>query len=124
MNNPEVTMHTTPNRNKLIALEKAIEATGIAMALAKQIPAPLRSTADQLTRAAVSVSLNLSEGHGRCGRDRFHLWRISYASANEVDTCLRILVNAGVLDTAQASQAISLFDEVRAMTWRLMHPQS
>ena len=116
-------MHTRSNSNKLVALEKAIEAAGDAVALAKQIPAPLRSTADQHIRAATSVALNLSEGHGRIGRDRNHLWRIAYASAKEVDTCLQLLVAAGALDVAQASQAASLFDEVRAMTWRLLHPR-
>ena len=116
-------MHTAPNRNQLVVLENAIKATGIALTLAKQIPGPLRSVADQLTRAAVSVPLNLSEGHGRCGRDRFHLWRISYASANEVDTCLRILIDANAVNHVQATRTIHLFDEVRAMTWSLMHPR-
>ena len=45
-------------------------------------------------------------------------------SAKEVDTFLRLLANAGVVDTAHISVALELFDQVRAMTWRLLHPTS
>jgi four helix bundle protein len=74
-------------------------------------------------RAASSVPANLAEGHGRTGRDRLNLWRIAYASAKEVDTLLELLSRAGAVDRARAEQALALFDEVRAMTWRLLHPQ-
>jgi hypothetical protein len=30
---------------------------------------------------------------------------------------------AGVVDAGQAGEALKLFDQVRAMTWRLMHPK-
>jgi len=62
------------------------------------VPAPLRSLADQVVRSATSVAANLSEGHGRSGRDRPQHWRIAYASAKEVDTHLRLLVGAGAVD--------------------------
>jgi four helix bundle protein len=55
--------------------------------------------------------------------DRLHHWRIADASAKEVDTLLRLLVNANAIDRTRARQAIELFDEVRAMTWRLLHPK-
>jgi four helix bundle protein len=83
----------------------------------------LKSIADQVIRSASSVPANLSEGHGRIGRDRFHHWRIAYASAKEVDSHLRLLAQAGAIDTTKAAAAISLFDEVRAMTWRLLNPK-
>ena len=65
---------------------------------------------------------NLSEGHGRSGRDRIHHWRIAYASAKEVDTHLRLLAQIGAIDKTKTTTALELFDEVRAMTWRLLHP--
>jgi hypothetical protein len=35
---------------------------------------------------------------------------------------LRLLVQAGVVDDAKAKYPIESFDEVRAMTWRLLNP--
>jgi four helix bundle protein len=58
----------------------------------------LKSIADQVIRAGSSVPANLSEGHGRAGRDRYNRWRIAYASAREVDSQLRLLVAADAID--------------------------
>ena len=87
-----------------------------------RVTAPLKSVADQVIRSASSVAANLAEGHGRSGRDRTHLWKIAYASAKEVDSHLKLLARAGVVNGARAEEAIETFDEVRAMTWRLLHP--
>ena len=118
MNDPEVTMH-----NPLIAHSTALEAAGIALALVSRVPAPLKCLAEQVVRAASSVPANLSEGHGRTGRDRFHHWRIAYASAKEVDSHLRLLAGAGAVDHDRVEVALDLFDQVRAMTWRLLNPK-
>jgi four helix bundle protein len=118
MNTTEVSMP-----QPLIVTEKATEAAGIAIQLAIVVKAPLKSLADQLIRSASSVPANLSEGHGRIGRDRSHFWRIAYGSAKEVDVHLRLLVTAGAIDASSAAQVIQRFDEVRAMTWRLLHPK-
>jgi four helix bundle protein len=124
MNDPEVTMNSALPNNGLIAHSKALEAAGLTLALARRVQAPFRSLADQVIRAATSVPANLCEGHGRVGRDRFNHWRIAYGSAKEVDTFLRLLANAGVFDRAQTNVVLELFDQVRAMTWRLLHPIS
>jgi len=113
-----------PPPNQLIALTTALEAAGEALAIARRVPAPFRSLADQVVRSATSVAANLSEGHGRCGRDRLHHWHIAYASAKEVDTHLRLLAGAGAVDPGRARSAVELFDQVRAMTWRLLHPRA
>jgi four helix bundle protein len=73
--------------------------------------------------AAENCSPQAPEGHGRIGRDRFHHWRIAYASAKEVDSHLRLLAQTGAIDMTNATTAIDLFDEVRAMTWRLLNPK-
>ena len=124
MNDPEVIMHNAPHSNNLIAQDKALEAAGLALALVSRVPAPLKSLADQVIRSASSVPANLAEGHGRFGRDRVHHWRIAYASAKEVDCHLRLLAQAGAVDGPRTDVAILFFDEVRAMTWRLLHPIS
>ncbi|MEP0772917.1 MAG: four helix bundle protein [Acidobacteriota bacterium] len=113
---------STPNRS-LTAHELALEAAGAAVALALKLPTPLRSLADQLIRSASSVPANLAEGAGRAGRDRLHHWRIAYASAMEADSHLRLLLAPGAVDAAAAQRALDLFDPVRALTWRLIHPR-
>ena len=124
MNDQEVTMSNALTNTNLIAHEKALEAAGEAITLVMRVPAPLKSVADQVIRSASSVPANLAEGHGRSGRDRFHHWRIAYASAKEVDSHLRLLVQAGAISRAKTEKALSKFDEVRAMTWRLLNRQS
>jgi hypothetical protein len=39
-----------------------------------------------------------------------------------VDCHLRLLKDAGAVDGDDAHRALQLFDTVRAMTWRLLHP--
>jgi four helix bundle protein len=118
MNTTEVSMP-----QPLIVTEKATEAAGHAIQLAMTVRAPLKPLADQVIRAASSVPANLSEGQGRIGRDRLHFWRIAYGSAKEVDVHLRLLASAGAIDAGRAEQALQSFDEVRAMTWRFLHPR-
>ncbi len=117
-------MHDSQSSNDLIAYTVALEAATSTLALVRRVPAPFRSLADQLIRAASSVPANLAEGHGRFGKDRFYHWRIAYGSAKEVDVFLHLLVASGHIDGTKADTAAQLFDRVRAMTWRLIHPAS
>jgi four helix bundle protein len=119
MNNQEVTMH-----EPLIAHTTALKAAGIAISLVSRVPTRLKSMVDQIVRSASSVPANLAEGHGRFGKDRTYHWSIAYGSANEVDTFLRLLVEANAIEPDAAAEALSLFDEGRAMTWRLIHPKN
>jgi len=124
MNDPEVTMSDALANTNLIAHEKALAAAGDAIALVLRVPAPLKSIADQVIRSASSVPANLAEGHGRSGRDRLHFWRIAYASAKEVDSHLRLLERAGVVNTGSVARVLETLDQVRAMTWRLINPKT
>ena len=117
-------MSNAVTNTNLVAHEKALEAAGVAISLVMRVPAPLKSIADQAIRSASSVPANLAEGHGRSGRDRLHFWRIAYASAKEVDSHLHLLARAGAINQNKADRALRTFDEVRAMTWRLLHPRS
>ncbi len=123
MNDPEVTMPNALANNNLAAHEKALQAAGLAISLVMRVPSPLRTIADQVIRSANSVPANLAEGHGRSGRDRLRFWRIAYASAKEVESHLRLLAHVGVINAAKANRALKAFDEVRAMTWRLLNPE-
>ena len=124
MNDPEVSMSNAAPNTNLIAHEKALEAAGMAIRLVMRVPAPLKSIADQAIRSASSVPANIAEGHGRIGRDRSNHWRIAYASAKEVECHLRLLVHAGAISRTGARDAMKVFDQVRAMTWRLLNPMS
>ena len=121
MNDPEVTMSEPAAKSKLHAHEKALEAAGFAISCVLRVPAPLKSIADQVVRSASSVPANLAEGHGRIGRDRTKFWRIAYASAKEVDSHLRLLTHARAINRSRADEALEAFDQVRAMTWRLIN---
>jgi len=125
MNDPEETMYDdTHHRNHgLLAHRVALEAAALALQLAGNIPAPMKSLADQVIRSASSVPANLAEGAGRTGRDRKHHWRIAYASALEVGSHLELLMRVQKVDVDQARAAIDTFDRVRALTWRLLHPK-
>ena len=118
----EIMSHGLPS-NTLDVHSVALEAAGLSIALVIRVPAPLKSLADQVIRSASSVPANLSEGHGRTGRDRMRHWRIAYGSAKEVDCHLRLLLHAGAIDKNRADKALGLFDRVRAMTWRLLNPK-
>jgi four helix bundle protein len=97
-------MREIGNSSRFEVQEKAIQAAAIAIKLAMSVPA------------------NLAEGNGRSGRDRLHHFRIALASAREVDTHLRLLIGAGAVVGSRADTALQLFDDVRAMIWRLLHP--
>ena len=115
-------MQQTARKTGFDALDKAIEAASLAINIVKRVPAPLKPIADQVNRSAASVPANLAEGRGRTGRDRLHHWRIAYGSAREVDTHLQLLIGAGAVDVSRADEAIRLFDDIRAMTWRALLP--
>ncbi|HSO21886.1 MAG TPA: four helix bundle protein [Chondromyces sp.] len=123
MNDPEVTMLDALTTTDLVAHSKALAAAGTAIKLVMRVPTPLKSIADQVIRSASSVPANLAEGQGRSGRDRQHFWRIAYASAKEVDSHLRLLAHAGVVDGPGTATVLATFDEVRAMIWRLLNPR-
>jgi len=123
MNDPEVTMSNALANANLVAHEMALAAAGDAISLVLRVPAPLKSIADQVIRSASSVPANIAEGNGRSGRDRVHFWRIAYASAKEVDSHLRLLQRAGVVNSGKAERVLENLDQVRAMTWRLINPK-
>ena len=116
-------MHDTRPATGFQAHDTAIRAAAIAISLATRVPVQLRPIADQVIRSASSVPANLAEGAGRAGKDRAYHYRIAYGSAKEVDTHLRLLVGTRAVNQCAADQARRLFDDVRAMTWRLLHPR-
>ena len=97
---------------------KAIEALREPVRVLRTVDPKL---ADQVKRAASSVSLNLSEGQRRVGKDRLHHWRIAAGSASEARTALRVAEAWGDLKVSQVTEALKLLDEVLAVLWTLTH---
>lgn len=77
------------------------------------------SLADQLRRAAQSVTLNIAEANRRTLRDRRNRFRIALGSAAEVAACLDVALALRYVDDAAVAAALELVDRVRAMTYRL-----
>ena len=87
--------------------------------LLRSLSATDASLADQLRRAAQSVSLNISEANRRTLRDRRNRFRIALGSAAEVAACLDVAVALDYLEPAAVAPALALVDRVRAMSYRL-----
>jgi len=79
-----------------------------------------RTTPGQATWVTHSFERGLSR---RSAKHEAGHWRIADASAKDVDTHPRLLAGAGAVDAGRARSAPDLFDQVRAMTCRLLHPR-
>jgi len=106
----------------------AFIALDVSLDFARDLAEPLRllerrdaSLADQLRRAASSVSLNLAEGRGRIGRDRVQRWRIALGSAQEAVAALRLADAWGLLEPARVRALLGRADRLVALLWGLTH---
>ena len=75
--------------------------------------------ANQITRAATSVALNLAEGTRRTDRDKRRVYRIAAAEAPEVKMALETIAAWGYLDDAVLAAPRALADRVGALTYGL-----
>ena len=80
-----------------------------------------KSLADQIGRAAESVSLCISEGRERAGLDRADLFRKAAGSASELTTGLRIAKARRYITPEDFAAVETPLDRVRAMLYRLTH---
>ena len=109
------------NHSKFQALDVATQAATGCIELAHNIRKPFGDVVSQLTRAALSVPLNLTEGAGRTGKARKNFYRIAYGSTRESMEIVEILLNLRLVDPKQANKCLDLLDRVGAMCWRLTH---
>ena len=80
-----------------------------------------RSLADQLTRAASSVALNIAESnYSDPGNQRARLFTAA-GSANETRAALRVATAWSYCSSKEAESPLALLDSIVAILWRLTH---
>ena len=85
----------------------------------ESLPTGYGFLADQLRRAAASVTLNFSEGSGKSSaRDRRRFFNIAKGSAYEVAAVLDVAVQFGVLDFDTRARGLALCDHLGGMLTR------
>ncbi len=107
-------------------MNSRLEAYDVALQLIRALRGPVAALARanpdlarQLVRAGRSITLNLSEGNQRVGKDRLHLFRIALGSTAEVVASLETGEAWGHVGAAETAPALELADRVRAMLFRL-----
>ena len=103
------------------AEEVAIQLIEALRPLVPRIKARDRALADQLTRAASSVALNIGEGNYSDPGNRRARFFTAAGSANEVRLGLRIAVSWGVLAPSDVDAAQAPIKRVLSMLWKLTH---
>ncbi len=78
-----------------------------------------KDLADQLHRAATSVTLNLGEGARSTGGNQRQRYESAHGSANEVKAALHVAASWGWIDDAK--EQFALLDRLLALLWRLTH---
>jgi four helix bundle protein len=78
-----------------------------------------RDLADQIRRAATSVSLNLAEGSRSLKGNRQKHFFIAHGSANEVKAGLCVAKAWGWVEGSD--RALAVLDRLLALLWRLTH---
>lgn len=100
-------------------LELSIELVGALAPLMPRIKQRDKALADQLSRAANSVALNIGEAeHSDPGNKRARLFSAA-GSAGETRVALRLAVAWGILGEKEAAAALALLRRIVAIRWRM-----
>jgi len=79
----------------------------------------------QIQRSAVSIPSNIAEGYARISkRDQSHFYRISFASARELETQLEIAKRLGYISEAEFTEKEALLIEVIKMLSSMVFTQN
>lgn len=87
--------------------------------LIPRIRARDRALAEQLTRAASGVALNISEGRTSDPGNQRARYFTAAGSANEARAALRVSVGWQYIRAAEAEQASRTLDSIVAILWKL-----
>jgi hypothetical protein len=123
MNDPEVAMLDALTTTDLVAHSKALEAAGTAIRLVMRVPAPSQvdcRSGDPL-RELRARQPRRRAGPVRTGPAALLADRLRFGQGGGQPP--PPAVHAGVVDERCTATVLATFDEVRAMTWRLLNPR-
>ena len=101
--------------------EVAIQLIEALAPLVPRIRARDRALADQLTRAASSVALNIGEGNYSDPGNRRARFFTAAGSANETRLALRVAASWRICPLADVEAAQLLIKRILSMLWKLTH---
>ena len=76
-----------------------------------------RNLADQIGRAATSITLNIAEGSGRSAGDQRRMYETAYGSAREVRAAIAIGVAWGWI--VEPAPLLRILDRLLGLLWGL-----
>lgn len=103
-----------------IAYEVSLEVIRSLRTIVRQIERQDRDLADQIKRAASSVTLNLAEGQRLTKGNKPKHFVIAHGSANHVKAAIQTAMAWGWIDDAE--KQLTAIDRLLALLWRLNHP--
>lgn len=115
-------MTTNPNnsvQSTFIALDVSYRLIEALTEIVPVIQRSDRDLADQIRRAATSVSLNLAEGQRSMKGNRQKHYAIAHGSANEVKAGLFVAKAWGWIE--DSDRALAIMDRLLALLWKLTH---
>lgn len=106
---------------ELIVWQKSVDLTFGVYSLTRTFPRDERfGMTAQVRRAAMSISNNIAEGHGRATRGEFlHALSIARGSANEVENCLFLSRRLDFATEAAILPLLAQIDEILRMLAKL-----
>ena len=109
---------------KLDVYRCAVRFLGLAVPLAARLPRGFGPLADQLRRAALSISLNIAEGSGAGGAgDARRFYGIARGSALECAAMMDALVALEIVAEGEVATCVELLDRVVAMLTVMLRDQ-
>ena len=108
---------------QLDVYKRSIEFLGLVYAVRERLPKGHGDLADQLRRAAQSITLNIAEGAGRAARaDKAKHYTIARGSAMECAAALDVLRLGELIDVEGYGRGIELLERVVSMLTKLINP--
>ena len=108
--------HPKLSHENLDVYRAAMEFFVLVASLLERFPRGHGPVADQLRRAALSIPLNIAEGHGKRGRaDRARFYDIARGSAHECGAILDVSTILQIVDEPTCGRGKALLARIVAM---------